>query len=90
MEGLTITLSNGKQVRMTTENWSEKAVYIKELYVNGRKYDKSYLPYDVVREGASLRFVMSEKPVYKRGVSESDLPPSVSLPGNTRLYRSER
>ena len=86
VEGLTITLSNGKQIRMTTENWSEKAVYVKELYVNGRKYDKSYLPYDMVKEGMTLHFVMSEKPAYKRGTSKDDVPPSISLPGKTAVY----
>ena len=40
---------------MTTENWSEENVYIKELYVNGKKYDKSYLTYeDVSLAGITL------------------------------------
>lgn len=87
--GLTVTLSNGKQIRMTTENWSEKAVYVKELYVDGQKYDKSYLSYDMVKEGMTLHFVMSESPAYKRGVSKDDIPPSISSSGKTVLYDLE-
>lgn len=89
VKSLTVTLSNGKQIKMTTEGWSEEAVYVKDLYVNGQKYTKSYLPYDMVKEGVTLHFVMSEKPSYKRGVAKGDIPPSISLPNKTALYRSE-
>lgn len=75
---------------MTTEGWSEKAVYVKELYVNGQKYTKSYLPYDMVKKGVTLHFVMSEKPSNKRGVAKGDIPPSISLPGKTMVYQVEK
>ena len=39
VKGLTVKLSNGKYIKMTTENWSEKNVYIKEMLVNGKKYN---------------------------------------------------
>ena len=29
VKSLTVTLSNGKQIKMTTEGWSEKAVYVR-------------------------------------------------------------
>ena len=89
VKSLTVTLSNGKQIKMTTEGWSEEAVYVKDLYVNGQKYTKSYLPYDMVKEGVTLHFVMSEKPSYKRGVAKGDIPPSISLPGKTDVYQVE-
>ena len=87
VKSLTVTLSNGKQIKMTTEGWSEKAVYVKDLYVNGQKYTKSYLPYDMVKEGVTLHFVMSEKPSYKRGVAKGDIPPSISSGKETVLYK---
>jgi hypothetical protein len=43
----------------------------------------------MVKEGVTLHFVMSEKPSYKRGVAKGDIPPSISLPNKTALYRSE-
>ena len=90
VKSLTIMQSNGKQIKMTTDGWSEKAVYVKELYVNGQKYDKSYLPYDMVKNGIELHFVMSEKPAYKRGVSKDDIPPSISSSSKTAIYHPEK
>ena len=69
-EAITVRMSNGKNIEMTADNWSPKNLYVKELYVNGKKYDKSYLTYDDIRDGVKLRFVMSGKPNYKRAVSD--------------------
>lgn len=40
---------------MTADHWSPENLYVKELYVNGKKYDKSYLTYDDIRDGVKLR-----------------------------------
>lgn len=87
VEALSIRMSNGKEIKMTTENWSEENVYIKELYVNGKKYDKSYLTYEDVQAGITLHFVMSGKPNYKRAVSADARPASLSSPGKTMFYQ---
>ena len=71
-------MSNGKHLRMTTKNWSAKNVFVKEVYLNGKKYDKSYITYNDIKDGADLHFVMSSRPNYKRGVAERAVPPSVS------------
>ena len=71
-------MSNGKHLRMTTKNWSAKNVFVKEVYLNGKKYDKSYITYNDIKDGADLLFVMSSRPNYKRGVAERAVPPSVS------------
>lgn len=54
-EAITVRMSNGKNIEMTADNWSPKNLYVKELYVNGKKYDKSYLTYDDIRDGVKLR-----------------------------------
>ncbi len=87
VEALSIIMSNGKEIRMTTENWSKENVYIKEMYVNGKKYDKSYLSYEDVQHGITLHFVMSDKPNFKRAVSADARPASLSLPGKTMFYQ---
>ncbi|MDE7126746.1 MAG: GH92 family glycosyl hydrolase [Bacteroidales bacterium] len=88
VEALTVTMSNGKKIVMTADNWSPGNVYVKELYVNGKKYDRSYLTYDDVKDGMQLRFVMSGKPNYRRAVSGDAVAPSVSGKGNTMKYRT--
>ena len=87
-EAITVRMSNGKNIEMTADNWSPKNLYVKELYVNGKKYDKSYLTYDDIRDGVKLRFVMSGKPNYKRAVSDEAVHPSISLPEKTMKYKS--
>ena len=87
VEGLTITMSNGNKIEMTTENWSKENVYVKELYVNGEKYDKSYLPYEIVEKGVKLHFVMSDRPNYKRGTSQKCWPASISTSRKTVAYQ---
>ena len=90
VKGLTVKLSNGKYIKMTTENWSEKNVYIKEMLVNGKKYTKSYLKYEDIKDGITVHFIMSDKANFKRGTKPSDLPPSVSEKGKTKLYISNK
>ena len=88
VEAITVRMSNGKVIEMVADNWSPKNVYVKELYVNGKKYDKSYLKYEDIRDGVKLRFVMSSKPNYKRAVSDEAVAPSLSLPGKTMKYQA--
>ena len=87
VEALTVRMSNGKDIEMTAENWSKENVYVKELYVNGKKCDKSYLTYDEIRNGVKLRFVMSEQPNRRRAVSDEAVPPSLSVQGKTMKYQ---
>ena len=87
VEAITVRMSNGKNIEMTADNWSPKNVYVKELYVNGKKHNKSYLTYDEIRDGVKLRFVMSSKPNYNRATDDEAVPPSLSLPEKTMKYQ---
>lgn len=87
MEAVEMTMSNGKKIQVTTENWKPENVYVKEMFLNGKRYDKSYITYDDIKDGADIRFVMSRKPNYKRAVSESAVPPSLSEKGKTLKYK---
>lgn len=86
VESASIRLSNGKRLKMTAENWSPENVYVKEMYINGKRNDKSWFSYDDIRNGADIRFVMSAEPARKRAVSAAAVPPSLSLPGKTLKY----
>lgn len=87
LESVDMRMSNGKHVKVTTQNWSPENVYIREMYLNGEKYDKSYLTYDDIREGATIHFVLSRKPNYRRAISDAAVPASLSETGKTLLYR---
>jgi len=88
--GIKVRMSNGKYISMTADNWSKENVYVQELYVNGKKYDKTYLTYDDVKDGIELRFVMSSEPNLQRGTRPEDIAPSVSTPSQTRLYKQPK
>jgi len=87
VEALSVTMSNGRKIEMTAENWSPENVYVKALYVNGKKHDLSYIGYDDIKDGVKLRFVMSGRPEYRRASSYDAVAPSVSERGNTMKYR---
>lgn len=86
VEAITVQLSGGGSIDMEAENWSKENVYVKALYLNGEKYDKSYLTYDQIKDGVKLRFVMSDKPSRRRAVSADAKAPSLSAPGRTMKY----
>ena len=71
VKAMKLKLSNGKMIEMIADNWSSRNIYVKELYVNGKKHTSSYLKYDDVCNGVKLRFVMSGKPNYKRGLDSN-------------------
>ena len=57
--GLKVKLTDGGTLEVTTEGWSEKAVYVKAVYLNGRKIKGSRISYNDIKDGAHLHFVMS-------------------------------
>ena len=77
VEGVELRLSNGKYIRVTTENWSPENVYIRRMYVDGRVWDKSYITYDDIRDGVHLHYVMGSRPDKRRAVSAASIPPSL-------------
>ena len=87
MEGVTMMLSNGKQVKITTQNWSKKNVYIQKMILNGKEYNKSFITFDDIRNGAEILFVMSKTPNYKRAVADESVPPSLSSINQTMKYQ---
>lgn len=68
VEAITVLMSNGKQIEMTTQNWSPSNVYVKALYVNGEKRIEPFLKYEELKNGVKLHFVMSNKPNKKFGI----------------------
>lgn len=83
---VTMTMSNGQKVKVTTKNWSKKNVYLHKMFLNGKEYNKSFITFEDIRNGAEIHFVMSNKPNYKRAVNDAAVPPSLSSKQATLKY----
>lgn len=68
VEAVTLKMSNDKELKVTTKNWSKKNLYVKALYLNGKLHNDPFLKYEDIKNGAHLHFVMSSKPNKKWGV----------------------
>lgn len=87
LPGVTLTMSNGKKIVVTTKGWSKRAVYVNKVFLNGKPYTKSYLKWTDLKEGAHIQFVMSTKPNKKWATQPQDIAPSLSALGKTMTYR---
>ncbi len=68
-------LPNGKNFTVITRNASGKNPYIQSLKLNGKAYDKTYISYQDIMNGATLEFTMGPKPNNNWGVKPSSRPP---------------
>jgi predicted alpha-1,2-mannosidase len=58
----TVHLENGRNIVINAPNNSRDNVYVQGLRVDGRAYDKTYLPHNLLANGAVLDFAMGPQP----------------------------
>ena len=75
---MTLTLENGKKVVRNAPENSDKNRYVKELKRGGKAYEKNYIKHGDLLKGATLDYVMDDKPNKKRGTSADAAPYSFS------------
>lgn len=75
---VTIKLGSGKTFITRAENYSAENVYIQSVKLNGKNWNKTYIPVEEVRKGGELVFVMGNKPNEKWGTDKDSVPPSIS------------
>ena len=78
LEKATIDLGNGKKFTMRANNISEKNSYIQDVKLNGKSWNKSFIPYSELENGGELIFKMSSKPNKKWATNPESVPPSIS------------
>ncbi|MDR1503777.1 MAG: GH92 family glycosyl hydrolase [Prevotella sp.] len=87
LEAVEMTLGNGKKISMTTENYSKQNVYIQSMTLNGNEYNKTYITYDDIKNGADIKFVLGSNPNKDWGTSDESVAPSISKPNQTLRYQ---
>jgi predicted alpha-1,2-mannosidase len=66
-------LSNGRTFTMIAENVSSRDIYIQSARLNGKSWNRPYLPYDELKNGGTIVFAMGSRPNEKWGI-DSDIP----------------
>jgi len=57
--GLKVRLSGGGVLDIKTKGWSKDAVYVKAVYLNGKKLSAPVISYSDIKDGAEILYVMS-------------------------------
>ena len=68
VDELTLHLSNGNDFTMTADNLSDRNIYIQSVTLNGKKWDSPFLPYEELKNGGTINFVMGPNPNKNWGV----------------------
>ncbi len=81
-EKATVHLEGGRKLVIRAPGNGPRNVYVQGLRVNGRAYDKTYLPHDLIAKGGELVFEMGPKPS-RWGTGKDAAPPSIT--GDDRI-----
>ena len=76
---VTLNLPSGRNCVITAENNSAENKYVQRMKINGKAWDKTFLPHDVIVNGGTIEFVMGPKPS-AWGTAKDSRP--YSMPGN--------
>jgi len=76
-----INLPSGKQIVLHAPNNSTENRYIKGVKVNGAAYTKNFFKHEALINGATIDFDMDSAPNKQRGITDGDLPYSLSREG---------
>lgn len=74
----TVHLSNGSTLVMKANNLSDKNIYIQSMVLNKKNWDNTYIPFDELKNGGEIIFIMGPKPNKNWGVSNTSKPESIS------------
>ncbi|SDF97603.1 alpha-1,2-mannosidase, putative [Lentzea fradiae] len=73
----TVKLENGKKLVINAPKNSTKNIYVQGVKVNGKPWNKTSLPHDVLAAGGTIDFDMGPKPS-KWGTGKDDVPESIT------------
>ncbi len=72
----TIHLSNGKTIKIVSEDAAAENPYLQSLEVNGQPSEKTWISFETLTQGATLRFKLGSTPNKNWGTKPQDAPPS--------------
>ena len=75
---VTLHLENGNKVELLTDDQGLDGPYVQQMKLNGKVYDRNYIQYTDLMDGAKIKFEMAVSPNKERGISEDAVPYSFS------------
>lgn len=76
---MNIKLPDNKSFAIIAQDNSSENIYIQKVELNGKPYTKSYILYNDIMRGGTLKFYMGAKPNYEFGAKTEDRPISVAF-----------
>ena len=71
---MSVKVRGGKTFTVEAENNSKENIYIQKVFLNGKPYKKTYITYNDIINGSTLKFVMGKKPNKSFGKAMTDRP----------------
>jgi predicted alpha-1,2-mannosidase len=65
-------LSNGKLFTMSAESLSDKNIYVQSVRLNGKPWNRPFLPYAELKDGGQIVFTMGPEPNKEWGIAEDE------------------
>ena len=60
---ITLKMGNGKLLKITAKNASEKNIYIRSCKINGKPWKQCWFKHSDIKNGGTIEFVMGDKPL---------------------------
>ena len=57
-----VSVGEGRTLTITARHLSDQNIYVQSVRLNGRKHNKSYIDFDILRQGGTLEFTMGPRP----------------------------
>ena len=76
---ITLTLENGNKFVIDATNNSKENVYVNDVKLNGKSYNKNFLKHATIQNGGKLVFDMASQPNKNRGTEPSSFPYSMTF-----------
>lgn len=81
-----LTLENGNEFIIRTENNSSKNCYIQSTRLNGKEYKNNYIRFDDIQNGGELVFFMGAQPDKKWASRPENVPYSLSRDDEANIF----
>nr|WP_319999699.1 GH92 family glycosyl hydrolase [uncultured Draconibacterium sp.] len=76
---ITLTLENGNKFVIDASNNSKENVYVNDVKLNGKSYNKNFLKHATIQNGGEIVFDMASQPNKNRGTEPSSFPYSMTF-----------